>query len=227
MATTVLALMSLLAWHHVAFQAPDLPPARPAPGDPAAGSVVGEQQKTTTGSAPPLREISEPWEPPTPPASPPLPAPPPLSWRIPPLYGDRGTSELGFGLGYSSNTGLLAAGGIRYFVLDRVAPGLEATFVSGGSDTAAFGMILGALRVVPFRARSFAVVLTGRAGRVLEGNHADGWGAGGSGGIIIFLGPAFGLEIGYEALRLLPGHFCADLPTCTVQGPVLGFRLTL
>ena len=47
-------------------------------------------------------------------------------------YGDRGTPELALGLGYSSLSGFLAAGGFRYFVLDGVVPGVEATYVSGG-----------------------------------------------------------------------------------------------
>ena len=160
--------------------------------------------------------------PPEPPAAPALELPRPRR------YGDRGTSELAIGLGYSSDSGFLAAGGFRYFVVDGVAPGLEATYVDGGSLVSRVGMIMGALRLVPLRLRNVALVLTGRAGRVLLADHEDGWGAGGGGGVIIFLGDEgnVGLEIGYEALRLLPARFCADLRTCVIQGPVLGLRIS-
>lgn len=152
---------------------------------------------------------------------PPAPPPPPE----PPRYGDRGTSELAVGLGYSSVSGFLASGGFRYFVVDRLAPGLEAHYAGGGSRSSAFGLILGNVRVVPVRSDGFALVLTGRAGRVLLADHADGWAAGGSAGVVIFLGPRVGLEVGYEALRLLPGSFCADLDRCVIHGPVFGLRL--
>src|SRR5262245_12072619 len=75
-----------------------------------------------------------------PPSAPPAPLPewthqPPPPPPEPPRvrrYGDRGTIELGLGLTYSSEAGLAVAGSGRYYVVDRVAPGLEATFVSGG-----------------------------------------------------------------------------------------------
>src|SRR6185312_9905211 len=53
-------------------------------------------------------------------------------------YGDRGTPEIAIGLGYSSVTGFLGAGGFRYFVLDGVAPGVEGTYVSGGDRQSAY-----------------------------------------------------------------------------------------
>jgi hypothetical protein len=106
-----------------------------------------------------------------------------------------------------------------------LAPGLEAHYLGGGSSRSAFGLVLGTLRLVPVRADGFALVLTGRAGRVLLADHGDGWGAGGSAGVVIFLAPRVGLEVGYEALRLLPARFCADLARCVVHGPVFGVRL--
>lgn len=157
------------------------------------------------------------------PAPPPLPIPPPE----PPRYGDRGTSEIAVGLGYSSRTGFLGAGGFRYFVVDRVAPGLEATYVSGGSIGPAVGMLMGALRLVPVRTDSMALVLTGRAGRVWLADHEDGWGAGGGAGLLVMFSPGAWLEIGYEALQLLPQSFCADLSSCVLHGPVIGVRLLL
>ena len=161
----------------------------------------------------------------------PPPAPPPAAEPEPLLrtrrYGDRGSIEIGGGLGYSSLNGLLAAAAFRYFVVDGVAPGFEATYVSGGSGGLSYGLLLGALRVVPVRARSFALLLTGRAGRMLLGDHPDGWAAGGGAGILILLAPTAGIELGYEALRLLPSSFCADLSSCVIQGPVLGFRFGL
>lgn len=167
------------------------------------------------------------------PAAEPPPQPPPAPPEIPGLpaarrYGDAGSSELAVGLGYSSDSGLLAAGGFRYFVWDGVAPGVEATFIGGGALFSKVGLVLGALRLVPLRSRSLAVVLTGRAGRVFLADHQDGWAAGGGGGVIIFFGDAgnVGLEIGYEALRLLPSSFCADLRSCVLHGPVFGLRIS-
>ncbi|HEY7373087.1 MAG TPA: hypothetical protein VIF57_13060 [Polyangia bacterium] len=158
----------------------------------------------------------------------PPPAPPPAAEPDPLLqprrYGDRGSIEIGGGLGYSSLNGLVAAAAFRYFVVDGVAPGFEATYVSGGSGGLSYGLLLGALRVVPVRTRSFALLLTGRAGRMLLGDHPDGWAAGGGAGILILLAPTAGIELGYEVLRLLPSSFCADLSSCVIQGPVLGFR---
>lgn len=147
--------------------------------------------------------------------------PPPAPRR----YGDRGTSDLSLGLGYSSATGFLASGGFRTFVVDGVAPGLEAHYFSGGTSGSAFGLVLANLRIVPLRTDSLALVLTGRAGRALLAEHRDGWAAGGSGGVVILLGARVGLELGYEVLRLLPASFCADLERCVIHGPVLGLRI--
>lgn len=160
---------------------------------------------------------------PGPEAATPFPPPPPPPPE-PPRYGDRGTSEIAVGVGYSSASGFLAAGGYRHFVVRGLAPGLEAHYFGGGSVGSAFGLVLGNLRLVPVRTDGFALVLTGRAGRVFLADHADGWAAGGSVGVVIFLGPHVGLEVGYEALRLLPAGFCADLARCVLHGPVFGLR---
>jgi hypothetical protein len=156
-----------------------------------------------------------------PPEPPPPPPPPPIVRR----YADQGTSEVALGLGYSSYAGFLAAGGFRYFVLDGLAPGVEATWVSGGNYVSSYGLALASLRVVPLRLPSVAFVLTGRGGRVFLSNHDDGWGAGGGGGVIIPVGHLAGIELGYEFLRLLPASFCADLSTCWLHGPVIGVRI--
>jgi hypothetical protein len=177
---------------------------------------------------PPAAPIAEPLPPPSaaapPMAAPPAPAAAPELVLRPRRYGDRGSMEIGGGLGYSSANGLLAAGAFRYFVLDGVAPGFEATYVSGGSGGLSYGLLLGALRLVPVRTASFALLLTGRAGRMLVGSHDDGWAAGGGAGVLILLAPTAGVELGYEALKLFPATFCADLSSCVIQGPVLGFR---
>jgi hypothetical protein len=152
---------------------------------------------------------------------PPPPAPPPGPRR----YGDRGTSDLSLGLGYSSATGFLAAGGFRYFVLDGLAPGIEAHYFSGGTVGSAVGLVLANLRAVPVRTEGLALVITGRAGRALLADHRDGWAVGGSGGVVVLLASRVGLEIGYEVLRLLPASFCADLDRCVLHGPVLGLRI--
>jgi hypothetical protein len=150
----------------------------------------------------------------------PLPPPPPPEPRP---YGYAGMSELSLALGYSSESGLLGGAGYRRFVVDALAPGFEASVQTGDGTT--LGLVLGSLRLVPVRTRQVAFVLTGRAGRVLLSHHDDGWGTGGGAGVIVFLSPNVGLELGYDILWLSPSSFCADLSTCTIQGPVIGLRL--
>ena len=187
----------------------------------AAFSRAGAAEPSVAPEAP--EPESEPPVADAPPSWPPPPPPPPEPRR----YGDRGTPELALGLGYSSLSGFLAAGGFRYFVVDGVAPGVEATYVSGGQLGSAYGLALASLRVVPLRTPSFALVLTGRGGRVFLGDHDDAWGVGAGAGVMLMLGSGAGLEIGYEWLRLLPTSVCNDLTTCVLQGPVLGVRLVL
>jgi len=154
---------------------------------------------------------------------PPLPEPPPPRQR---RYGDRGSIELGVGMGYSTETGFVGAASGRYYVVDRVAPGIEGTFVAGssGNDASRYGLLLAALRIIPVRVSSLALALTGRAGRVLLGDHPDGWGVGGAAAILFLFSPTVGLELGYEALQLLPASFCADLESCWIHGPVIAVR---
>jgi hypothetical protein len=151
-------------------------------------------------------------------AAPALPPTPPE----PRVYGYAGMSEISLALGYSSVSGFLAGGAYRRFILPGLAPGVEATVQTGKGTVA---LLLGSLRFVPVRTRQFALVVTGRAGRVLVSHHDDGWGAGGGAGVIVFVGPNVGLELGYDVLWLLPGSFCADLSSCVVQNPVFGLRL--
>lgn len=147
------------------------------------------------------------------------------AYRPLPLYGDKGMPELSIGAGYSSDTGFLAAAGFRYFVMNGVAPGIEGTYVSGARGQAAYGMALASLRLVPLSTPRVALAVTGRAGRVFLVHGDDGWAAGGEVGIILMMGAGVGLEIGYEALRLLPASFCSG--DCWIQGPVLGLRIIL
>jgi hypothetical protein len=73
------------------------------------------------------------------------------------------------------------------------------------------------------RTSHVALLLTLRAGRVLVADHADGWAAGGSAGVLLFSGGSLGLHLGYEALRFLPAGFCADFAQgCLRHGLVLG-----
>jgi hypothetical protein len=130
-----------------------------------------------------------------------------------------------YAFGYGSATGLLAAGGFRYFVVDTLAPGLEGTYVSGGAGGTAYGLMLGALRFVPFRTTSAALVVTARGGRMFVAHHDDGWAVGGGLGVLLMISPSVGVEIGYEALRLVPSTFCADLSSCTLSGIALGLRI--
>src|SRR6185295_3266299 len=136
------------------------------------------------------------------PIAPPLPEVEPPPQPRPRRYGDQGMPEIGLGLGYSQAIGVVGAGAFRYFVIDGVAPGFEATYVSGGTVSPQSGLLMAALRLVPVRTRSFALLLTARGGRVLLGDHPDGWGAGGGAGVLILFAPTAGIEIGYEVLRL-------------------------
>jgi hypothetical protein len=215
MVTVAFVALALLA-QAGAYPPPPAPVGEPPPGpagEPAPPPAPAPEEPPPAPAPPPALA----------PASAPEPALPPRLRR----YGDRGSIEIGGGLGYSSLNGLLAAGAFRYFVVDGVAPGFEATYVSGGSGGLSYGLLLGALRVVPVRTGSFALLLTGRAGRMLLGSHDDGWAAGGGVGVLILLAPTAGIELGYEALRLFPASFCADLSSCVIQGPVVGFRFGL
>jgi hypothetical protein len=131
--------------------------------------------------------------------------------------------ELALALGYTKQSGFLGGGGFRRFVVDGVGPGLEASITK--SDTQTTGLLLAALKLVPFRGESAALVLTGRGGRVFLSDHDDGWGAGVGAGVIVFFSPGVGLEIGYSILWLLPRSFCADLVSCSIAGPELGLRI--
>ncbi len=186
-----------------------------APG----ASAPAETAPAAAPAAPP-ENAGEPPPPPAPVPQPVLEAAPPRPRR----YGDKGSVELGLGLTYSSEAGFAAAGTARYFVVDGVAPGLEATFVAGGTDASRYGLLLAALRVVPLRLKTFAFALTGRAGRVFVGDHSDGWGAGGAASVLFLFSPTVGLELGYEVLRLFPTSFCSDVGGCNIYGPIIAVR---
>jgi len=149
---------------------------------------------------------------PAPPASPPK------------RYGDQGTSHFGLALGIGGGGGgfaWLVGGEYGYFVVDGLAPGVEAR-LSGGTGIPTVGLTLGTLRFMPLRTESVSLVLIGRGGRVYLTDHADGRGAGGGVGLIYFTGAHVGLQLSYDYLRLLPASFCADLSRCTLQGLGVG-----
>ena len=139
-------------------------------------------------------------------------------------YGDPGSTELALALGYTKQTGFFGGGGYRRFIISGLAPGIEASVQrSDGQPTT--GLLLASLKLVPARGEMAALIITGRAGRAFMAEHDDGWAAGGSLGVIVFLSPGVGLEIGYSILWLLPDHFCADLVSCRIEGPELGLRV--
>jgi hypothetical protein len=150
------------------------------------------------------------------------PTPAPVEPESPRRYGDAGTSEVNILLGLSS-AGVALGGGFRYFVVDALAPGLEGAVYR--VDGVTYGYSFGSLRVVPLRFEKFALVLTGRAGRVFLSEHSDGWAYGGDAGVVFLLGKHVGLELGWEVLKLAPASFCADLSDCIVQRPVVGVRI--
>src|SRR5262245_23776058 len=136
-----------------------------APSSDAAVAPLPPQSTIVEQQPPPVAPPPPPVAPqPPPPAAEPQPPPtvvqPPQ--RRPRMYGDRGSIEIGGGLGYSAAIGFIGAAAFRYFVIDGVAPGIEATYVSGGSGGVSYGLLLGALRLVPVRVGSFALLLTGR-----------------------------------------------------------------
>jgi hypothetical protein len=151
------------------------------------------------------------------------PAPPPEAEPdAPRLYGDAGMSELNVLLGLSS-AGIAFGGGFRHFLFDGIAPGVEGAVYRVDGQT--WGYSFGSLRVVPLRFEKFALVLTGRAGRVYLSDHSDGWAVGGDAGVLLVLGKHVGLELGWEILKLAPSSFCEDLDECVLQRPVLGVRI--
>jgi hypothetical protein len=215
--------------------APGFAPAPPATADPNTATPTPTPTPVPADATPPA-DAAPPADA-TPPAQPQPPladenelpiAPPPHSHTPvpPPLhrYGDPGSTELSLALGYTKQTGFFGGGGFRRFVISGVAPGVEASVQrSDGQPTT--GFVLASLKLVPVRGEMAALIITGRAGRAFIFDHDDGWAAGGSLGVIVFLSPGVGLEIGYSILWLLPDHFCADLVSCRVEGPELGLRV--
>jgi len=145
----------------------------------------------------------------------------------PKRYGDQGTSHFGLMLGLGGGgSGFAWAGGFEYgyFVLDGIAPGVDAE-ASGGTNLPTVGLTLGTLRVVPLRLDSVSLFLIGRGGRVFISGHEDGWGVGGGGGLIYFTSAHVGIQLTYDYLRLVPSSFCAGLSRCAIQGFGIGLAI--
>ena len=138
-------------------------------------------------------------------------------------YGDAGSTELSVQLGFGSNY-FAGGAGLRYFVIDGVAPGFEGSYQQ--FHGVGQGLLMGSLRLAPVRIGSVIPVITGRAGRVFLTEHASGWAVGGDAGVLIVAGPHVAFEIGYGFLRLVPASFCADLSACTIYQPTIGVRIT-
>ena len=132
--------------------------------------------------------------------------------------------ELSLAVGYTRQSGIVGGGGFRRFLVEGFAPGLEAS-LQRPDGTHTTGLFLASVKLVPVRGETAALVITGRAGRVLLSDHDDGWGAGGAAGVIFFFSPGIGLELGYSILWLMPSRFCADLVSCRIEGPELGLRV--
>ena len=193
------------------------PPQATPPAAPPAPSPGGTTPPAQPQQPPPLADGNE--LPTAPPPHAHAPVPPPLH-----RYGDPGSTELALALGYTKQTGFFGGGGFRRFVISGVAPGIEASVQrSDGQPTT--GLVLASLKLVPVRGDMAALILTGRAGRAFIFDHDDGWAAGGSLGVIFFLSPGVGLEVGYSILWLFPNHFCSDLVSCRIEGPELGLRV--
>jgi hypothetical protein len=138
-------------------------------------------------------------------------------------YGDAGTTEVSVQLGIGSNY-FAGGAGLRYFVVDGIAPGFEGSYLQ--SHGIGQGLAMGSVRLAPLRFGTVVPVATVRAGRVFLSNHPGGWGVGGDVGVLILASPHVALEVGYGFLHLLPESFCADLNECTIYQPTLGVRIT-
>ena len=148
------------------------------------------------------------------------PGPPPSP--IVPGYGDRGTSEITGGVGLSAGGGISVAAGYRHFFVDRIAPGIEASYLR--SDGYGQGSLFGTVRVVILRFDWFAVSLLGRGGRMFVSDIPDGWAAGGGGSLLVMATPNVGFEVGYEALALFPSEFCERFDDCVLNRPFVALR---
>ena len=80
---------------------------------------------------------------------------------------------------------LFVGGGLRRPAASRATtsstasrPGSRRRSSAAAAAASRYGLLLASLRLVPLRLSSIAFALTGRGGRVLLGDHADGWGAG-------------------------------------------------
>lgn len=141
----------------------------------------------------------------------------------PRFYGDAGTSEVSVQLGFGSNY-FAGGAGLRYFVIDGLAPGFEASYQS--FHGVGQGLVMGSLRLAPLRFGSVLLVATARAGRMFISDHDSGWAVGGDVGLLLLVSPHIAFEVGYGFLKLLPDSFCADLSDCTIYQPTLGLRVT-
>jgi hypothetical protein len=197
---------------------PSAPSASSSPPAPA-GSTESPSPSEVPAEAPPSIPTM-PLEETPPLLPPPPPLPPPV--YLPRQYGDAGTSEASLLFGAASDGGVEFGAGFRHFVVDAVAPGVEATYQTGNGTS--LGLLLGSVRFVPLRLPALALVVSARGGRVLLADHDDGWAWGGDAGAIFFFGSTIGLEVGYAVLRFGPARFCADLSTCSLDGPVIGLR---
>ena len=129
-------------------------------------------------------------------------------------YGDKGSIELGLGLGYSSETGFVGAGGLGAVLRRRPrrARG-RGDLRRGGSAASRYGVLLGSLRLVPLRFSSIAIAVTARGGRVLSAITPTAGALGGAASMLFLFSPTVGLELGYESLWLLPGRPSAPIST--------------
>lgn len=142
-------------------------------------------------------------------------------------YGDAGTIHLGFGFGFGYSTfGSSYAGGVafNYFVIDRVAPGVEVG-VSGGKNLLTVFSTAATLRLLPLRTEFVDVIVIPRFGRLFLLDFEDFWAVGGTLGVIFWTGGRVGLQAGYQYERLFGGT-CEDLRQgCNRHGASFGIVL--
>lgn len=138
-------------------------------------------------------------------------------------YGTQGTSEISASVGFSFDGDVGVGVGYRRFVLERLAPGLEAAyFHQNGFDQ---GWLMASLKGVLVQRPPFVLSLIGRGGRLFLSDHDDGWAVGGGPSLQVPIGRNFAIEVGYEIYGLFPGGFCDDFSDCILQRPYVGILL--
>jgi hypothetical protein len=150
------------------------------------------------------------------------PPPPPVVVVRPPRYGERGTSEVTGSLAFSWDGDIGFGLGVRRFIVDRLAPGIEFAYLH--RDQFEQGWLMGSLKLVLIRG-PIAFSLTARGGRLFFSDFPDGWAVGGGPSLQVPIGRHFAVDFGYEVYALFPDSFCDAVFDCWTERPYVGFLI--